>query len=143
MLFDTRYPFKRNFVVPVGDVLNYVHQQSTGRTALMTNDPIVAYYAGNGVDTYGAYELPLQTFSKEHYATVIVVNTETAADKPFAQGILNRVRSDYAVAAEIDIARDEETALKNRFRDRQFSEWVVHVTVFRRELPAKNSPSGR
>ncbi len=132
-------PFKRNAAVPVDAVIDYVRQQSAHRTLIVSAEPVSGYRLAADADAaircvyVRSLAGPCRPGQGADFATVIVIDDGTLAQDREATQLVADVTGGRPPLEGRRFGLDRDAALKTRLTGVALTDYLVQVSVYRRD----------
>ena len=133
------HPFKRAAVIPYGEVLDFVRANRSGRTLVVSTDPVVVYELRSdersGALCASFFFDTSACFGDAAYDTVVLIRGHNSRsgdvyDRRF-EAHVQRVIGDRHKRAALEAGLDKDAALKTRLTGVSLSEHILAVEVYR------------
>jgi hypothetical protein len=134
-------PFKRNAVVPFGDILDFIRTNEAGKTLIVSSDPVVVWalrHQSGPPDRCVSYFLAEATCfaADRHYDSIFVVFGQSnisrdAAEIQRFQAKLNDVIADRRKVATIHAGLDEDAGIKSQLANVPLDKFILTIDLYR------------
>ncbi len=138
---DTNHPFKRQSVVHYQTILDFIDTNGTGRTLVVSTDPVVTWvlahepgHAGRCLSFFSRVDTCLG--AGRHYDSIFIVSGHSDRSgnarrmAPFVQSVALATAGRHKVAT-VQVGIDDEAALKSRLSGTPLSRHLLTVDLYR------------
>ncbi len=135
----TTHPFKRNSVIPYQSILDFIRTNETGRTFVISTDPVIAWMLGDsGRDLCVGYFLQSNRCLApgQHFDSIFIVSghSDKSANTTLMRrfnSVLDAVTKGRSKIATLHAGIDEDAALKTRLTGVPLDDYILKVEYYR------------
>jgi hypothetical protein len=135
----TTHPFKRNSVIPYQAILDFIHANKTGRTFVISTDPVIPWVLGDsGRDLCVGYFLQSSRclVTGQRFDSIFIVSghsdkSANAALMRKFNSVIDEVTAGRSKVATLQAGIDDDAALKTRLTGVPLDRHILNVEYYR------------
>jgi hypothetical protein len=126
-------PFKRNFVIPHNEVINFVAENAHGSVLYVSNEPVGAFLLRGAGYCLMTSDLvpPCAEQALDHFDTIAIVDDSYLLKVPQVDTVLREIDKDRTLRTKARFGYDRWASLKSLLTRTRLDPWILTVEIYR------------